>query len=51
MLLDGDDFLDLGNALLEESFDPHFEGLRSAGAAFAGALEADSHGIVVVNTH
>jgi hypothetical protein len=46
-LIYGDDFFDLGDFFLEESFDAHFECHSRAGTAGAGALQADLDGFIV----
>ena len=47
LLVNRDDFPDLGDFVLEESFDTHFEGHFCAGAAGAGALKADLYRFAV----
>jgi hypothetical protein len=43
-----DDSFDLGDFLSQDPFDAHFHCHRSAGAALAGALQADPHGVILV---
>jgi len=47
---DGDDFLDLGQVLLENALDAHFHRHRCTGATLASSLQANFHGLVGVHT-
>jgi hypothetical protein len=50
-LIYGDDFFDLRDFFLQESFDAHFEGHTRAWAAGAGALKANLDGLAVFSAN
>ena len=49
-LVHRDDFLDLGNPFLQDSFYTRFHCHRSTGATLAGTLQTDLNGVIIIYT-